>query len=111
MKIYKGRRLYPEQGTISNVAVTVDNQPLKHRVYHSPDGFNWGYGGSGPADLVRSILWEHLGKEPSHSLCQDFKFHFVSGWKDEWEITSEEIQNWIITKGNQNLKMKGGEKE
>jgi len=99
MKIYKGRRLNPEQGTISNVVVTVNSEPLKHKVYHSPDGFNWGYGGSGPADLARSILWDHLGTEPAPVLYQDFKFHFVSGWKDVWEITSEEIQNWIDKRG------------
>ena len=99
MKIYKGRRLNPEEGTISNVVVTVNSEPLKHRVYHSPDGFNFGYGGSGPADLARSILWDHLGKEPAPVLYQDFKFRFVSGWKDVWEITSEEIQNWINKRG------------
>jgi hypothetical protein len=31
-------------------------QPLKHLMYHSPDGFEWGYGGSGPADLARSMV-------------------------------------------------------
>jgi len=95
MKIYKGRRLFPEKGTVSNVVVTVNSEPLKHRVYHSPDGFNWGYGGSGPSDLARSILWDFLGTEPAPILYQDFKFHFASGWKDVWEITSEEIQDWI----------------
>jgi len=25
-------------------------------IWHSPDGFNWGYGGSGPADLALNIL-------------------------------------------------------
>jgi len=98
MKIYKGIRLDPEKGTISNVVVAVNGEPLKHRVYHSPDGFNWGYGGSGPADLARSILWDFIGAEPTPSLYQDFKFCFVSGWKDEWQITSEEIQNWIDKK-------------
>jgi len=99
MKIYKGRRLYPEEGTISNVVVTVNGEPLKHKVYHSPTGFNWGYGGSGPADLARSILWDFIGSEPDPNLYQDFKFHFVSGWKDTWEITSEEIQNWMDKRG------------
>lgn len=100
IKVYKGIRLYPEEGTISNVVVTVNSEPLKHRVYHSLDGFNWGYGGSGPADLARSILWDHLGEKPTTGLYQDFKFYFVSGWKDTWEITSEEIQNWIDKRGN-----------
>jgi len=29
---------------------------LKHIVRHSPDGFQWGYGGSGPSDLALSIM-------------------------------------------------------
>jgi len=30
--------------------------PLPHVVKHSSTGFSWGYGGSGPADLARSLL-------------------------------------------------------
>jgi len=29
---------------------------LPHRVRHSPDGFEYGYSGSGPSDLARSIV-------------------------------------------------------
>jgi hypothetical protein len=35
--------------------------PLRHVVRHSPTGFGWGYGGSGPADLARSLLIDALG--------------------------------------------------
>jgi hypothetical protein len=31
-------------------------RPLVHVMRHSPDGFEYGYGGSGPADLALSIL-------------------------------------------------------
>lgn len=36
-------------------------------VHHSPDGYEWGYGGSGPADLALNILAKCLpvGIEPS----------------------------------------------
>lgn len=95
MKIYKGKRLNPDEGTTSNVVVTVNSEPLKHKVYHSPDGFNWGYGGSGPADLARSILWDYLGEEPPRALYQNFKDTFVASWGDGWQITSQEIQGWI----------------
>lgn len=102
MKIYKGKRTDPEQATLSDVIVTVEEakkkSPLKHQVYHSPTGFNWGYGGSGPTDLARSILWDYLGKEPSTPLYQDFKWEFVAAWKEEWQITSAEIKKWIIKK-------------
>ncbi len=36
---------------------------LAHLVRHSPDGFEWGYGGSGPADLARSIVGDLLETE------------------------------------------------
>ncbi len=96
MKTYRGRRLYPEQGTVSNVVVTVNSMPLKHHVYHSPTGLNWGYGGSGPADLARSILWDLVGIEPFPELYHEFKFHFVAKWGDVWQITSDEIRKWML---------------
>ncbi len=33
---------------------------LPHLEHHSPDGFEWGYYGSGPADLARSIVGDLL---------------------------------------------------
>jgi hypothetical protein len=98
IKIYRGKRLKPEEGTGSDVEVTVNGKPLKHRVYHSPTGFNFGYGGSGPADLARSILWDLIGMEPYPGLYQEFKFAFVMGWGDEWKITSGEIRKWMLEK-------------
>lgn len=94
MKIYKGKRLGEAEG-LPGVRVTVNGEPLKHRVYHSPTGFEWGYRGSGPADLARSILWDFLGEEPSRALYTTFKEQFVAGWKDRWQITSQEIQDWM----------------
>ena len=95
MKIYKGKRMGPAE-TLPEVRVTVNDKPLKHQIYHSPTGLEWGYGGSGPADLARSILWDYLGKEPSRILYMDFKTRFVARWKDEWEITGQQIKDWII---------------
>jgi hypothetical protein len=101
MKIYKGKRLEPAMNLLG-VKVTVNGKPLRHRVRHSPTGFEFGYGGSGPADLALSILWNFLGKEPSRILYTDFKSRFVARWKDEWEITSLEIQSWIDSGGYAN---------
>ena len=50
MKIYRGRRLGPKENLLG-VSVIVsefegeNDKPLKHRVYHSPTGFEWGFGG------------------------------------------------------------------
>jgi hypothetical protein len=68
--------------------------PLKHHVRHSPTGFSWGYGGSGPSDLARCLLIDVFGEgELVERNYQDFKFQVVADWpQDEgWEITEEEI--------------------
>ncbi|MHB8508936.1 MAG: DUF6166 domain-containing protein [Candidatus Dormibacteria bacterium] len=39
------------------------DRPLEHVVFHSPDGFECGYAGSGPADLSLSILADALSED------------------------------------------------
>jgi hypothetical protein len=43
--------------------------PLTHFVRHSPTGFGWGYGGSGPAELARCILLAVLGADGRCGEC------------------------------------------
>lgn len=45
---------------------------------HSPDGFAWGYGGSGPAQLALAILLELVDTDTAVAWHQDFKWGFVS---------------------------------
>lgn len=55
VKTYKGT---VDPGKM-NWSVTVDGEPLDPRwdlANHSPDGFSWGYYGSGPAQLALAIL-------------------------------------------------------
>lgn len=73
--------------------------PLKHVVLHSPDGFEWGYLGSGPADLALAILADFFGDneawkaEPLH---QSFKAAFVAGFaKESWSLDEGEIRRWV----------------
>jgi hypothetical protein len=42
---------------------------------HSPDGFNWGYGGSGPAQLALAILLELTGSSKGY---QAFKWKYIA---------------------------------
>lgn len=44
----------------------------------SPDGFNWGYGGSGPAQLSLAILIEVLSVEDALKYFQTFKAAIIS---------------------------------
>jgi len=45
---------------------------------HSPDGFNWGYGGSGPAQLALAICIELYGEERARKVYQDFKWNYIA---------------------------------
>jgi hypothetical protein len=40
---------------------------------HSPTGFSWGYGGSGPAQLALAILLEYFPADIAVRTYQDFK--------------------------------------
>jgi len=75
MKTYEGRR----QGYA--VIVTVNGRPLNPRLdlyNHSPTGFEWGYCGSGPAQLALAILADHLADDrQAFNLYQRFKWAVI----------------------------------
>lgn len=106
-KVYVGKR-HPAHGFLM-VTIERDGKAvgsLCHYVRHSPTGFECGYGGSGPADLARCILIDHLGL---HSLAeretviprvdkhyQDFKDEIVAEFGPSgFELTAEVVDNWL----------------
>jgi hypothetical protein len=61
---------------------------------HSPAGFSWGYGGSGPAQLALALLTDALGDDDlALRLHQAFKFRVVACWPEgeKWWITAGQI--------------------
>lgn len=94
MKHYEGIRI--ETGCL----VHVNGRPLDPRHdlrNHSPDGFEWGYGGSGPAQLSLAILADALeDDETALTLYQEFKREFVAQFEHkEWQLTEAHIRTWI----------------
>ena len=80
--------------------VRLDGRPLPHCLHlrnHSPTGFEWGYGGSGPAQLALAILVDHLGNETEAlQWYQGFKWALVSQFPHEgFELTSDAISEWL----------------
>jgi hypothetical protein len=71
--------------------------PLHHEVRHSPDGFAWGYAGSGPAELARCLLLDAMGWPAGEVAYQDFKFDVVANWPGDeaFEITDADILQWV----------------
>ena len=99
-KIYRGERF--ANGTVS---VTGDGAELSpaasQRVRnHSPDGFNWGYRGSGPAQLALALLLDVTGDpDVADGHYQRFKEAFVSTWLgDTWTVTAAEIREWLAAR-------------
>ena len=66
-------------------------------VWHSPTGFEWGYGGSGPADLSLNILLAATGdRDFAASHHQAFKWRFVAALPREGgTIRGSAIVEWI----------------
>lgn len=69
-------------------------------VHHSPDGFEVGYGGSGPADFALNILLFYgLEKDEAWRLHQDFKWKFVATLPREGGIILREAILKFIREG------------
>lgn len=102
MITYKGKRT--NKGVGSQIVLR-NGRPLSPRASlklypHSPDGFNWGYGGSGPAQLALALLYNatHDKNLALHNY-QAFKWGHVSRWGDSWQITDQEILGWLRRQG------------
>lgn len=94
---YRGYR--SPQGSITVTIAHIGDGPewgetLPHLLRHSPDGFNWGYCGSGPAELARCILLHALPGRDADRLYQDFKRAHVAHWGDTWAITQDQVREW-----------------
>jgi len=79
------------------VLVTVNDRPLNLHLEvcnHSPTGFEWGYHGSGPAQLALALLIEHLeDSEQALTLHQSFKQQVVARLPYAgWRLTTTEIE-------------------
>ena len=62
---------------------------------HSPDGAEWGYAGSGPAQLSLALLSDVLGDEAAQELYQRFKRDVVARFPREgFAISAEAIEAW-----------------
>lgn len=65
---------------------------------HSPDGFSWGYGGSGPAQLALALLAKLYGAQKALRLYHDFKFRVIAGLPQDgdWTLTPELIDRAVV---------------
>ena len=84
--IVQSDRVYTIQRTPQGVVCTVNggtasSRPLPLRLdlwNHSPTGFEFGYGGSGPAQLALAILADCCGDELAVQYHQAFKWAVIA---------------------------------
>lgn len=65
-------------------------------VRHSPDGYEWGYGGAGPAEFALNILRLFTIPEIADALYQEFKQEVIAALPHEGGvIRGAQIRAWI----------------
>ena len=63
---------------------------------HSPTGFAWGYGGSGPAQLALGLLLILAGREFAEKHYQDMKWDIIAKLpQEDFEIPARTVEDWI----------------
>jgi hypothetical protein len=72
--------------------------PATHIRNHSPTGFEWGYGGSGPAQLALALCFNVTqDAERAQRVYQQFKWAVVGHLhQSTWTMTEEFIMLWIV---------------
>lgn len=93
--------MFEIKGEAASGRVWIDGEELlpgdSQKVWnHSPDGFSWGYTGSGPAQLALAVLLKFFGKEKAIRLHQNFKSYFISRLKGDFKVwlDLQDIENY-----------------
>lgn len=120
-KVYRGDVL-PEGDCRIRVVENNASRLLEHYGLHSPSGFAWGYGGSGPGETALNILADFFGEhetftlkalKTSHKaqykfhpfrhtadgelLYQVFKRQVIAGFDQHqsWRYTENDLRAWL----------------
>lgn len=66
---------------------------------HSPTGFSWGYGGSGPSQLALAVLLTVVPRAEAERFYMDFKWDHVCRWPFGEPFDVEvDVQQWLQEK-------------
>lgn len=104
---------YPKRDVRVWVVEGETRRPLTHYPYHSPDGYEWEYGGSGPSDLALAILADLFGEEPTREKIEGPEGWGLGSWrlhipfKQEvvaclpyrgWCLGASDVEAWAVGK-------------
>jgi hypothetical protein len=77
-------------------------EPSDTAAQKSPDGFAWGYGGSGPTALAMSILADIVGEDVgmvlTPGIVHDFKREFIEPLDQDsgFVVAESTIREWLV---------------
>jgi len=101
--VYHGHRDHSEGKTIVlRIDSATGPEPLDWSLdvrNHSPTGLEWGYGGSGPAQLALALCCDVLQYDDyAQHVYHHFKWKVIAGLdREDWTLTEEEIRATIET--------------
>ena len=102
LKLYRAQPDTTTATVESSQGVSYQLDPRHDLRNHSPDGFSWGYGGSGPAQFSLAILADYTGNdEVAQNMYQRFKFDRVARQPMEapFVMPGREIEAWLSEQG------------
>lgn len=101
MKVYIGERRENGETVVTvgteGVGLGVPLDPRFDLYSHSPTGFEWGYAGSGPAQLALAICADFLGDDQrARRVYQEFKENVIAPLEDDiWGFTEVFLREQI----------------
>lgn len=95
MNSYVGWRNENGDPVVLMNGLILDPKRSQQVVNHSPNGFEWGYGGSGPSQLALAILLDEVDQDMALDLYQEFKWRVIAVLGNEWRLDSIHVMNVI----------------
>ena len=98
---FMGRREPGPIGATAWMTVNGARQELPMRLdlrNHSPDGFEWGYLGSGPAQLALAICAQLVDENTALAVYQDIKRELIALIRQDcaqWTLTERQVRDAI----------------
>ncbi len=71
--------------------------PRNDLANHSPDGFSWGFSGSGPAQLALAILAHHLAHSKKRTVADSTALGLYQRFKEVVVAAMDQEEDWVLT--------------
>ena len=100
-RFFKGERRAGEANHVTLAGHPLRVEPSLVLRRHSPTGFEWGYGGSGPAQLALAILTTVTDQATALRCYHRFKFDVIALLDAErWVLPVADVERWLASQAD-----------